>query len=343
MTWYYALGNERQGPIDDAALDRLIATGVVTQDTLVWKAGMADWQPLAQARPRAAAPPTPVLPPPPAVITPAPAASTPAPGAGAYGAAGSGYGAGASAGGWSAPGSSGPADADQLLARLVNERRTLAIGEILGRAWQLVMDNLGLAVGASAVFLLAHVAGAIPCLGILIALGVTPILQGGLYRLLLKLHRGEPTEFGDAFSTFSTSYLQLFLYNLVQAVLIGICLIPGYLIVIASTFLAEHSEGASLLLTLVGFLIMFPPAIYLAVSWVFAAPLIVDKDLSFWPAMELSRKAVAGRFFSVFGLAILCGLIAMAGTLVLCVGILFAAPVALAAIALAYDDLLGRA
>ena len=52
MTWYYALGNERQGPIDDAALDRLIATGVVTADTLVWKAGMADWQPLAQARPR---------------------------------------------------------------------------------------------------------------------------------------------------------------------------------------------------------------------------------------------------------------------------------------------------
>ena len=35
MTWYYALGNERQGPIDDAALDRLIATGVVTADTLV--------------------------------------------------------------------------------------------------------------------------------------------------------------------------------------------------------------------------------------------------------------------------------------------------------------------
>ena len=54
MTWYYALGNERQGPIDDAALDRLIATGVVTPDTLVWSAGMADWQPLSQARPRIA-------------------------------------------------------------------------------------------------------------------------------------------------------------------------------------------------------------------------------------------------------------------------------------------------
>ena len=79
MTWYYALGNERQVPIDDAALDRLIATGVVRQDTLVWKAGMADWQPLAQARPQAAAPPTPVIPPPAAAITPAPAAPAPDP------------------------------------------------------------------------------------------------------------------------------------------------------------------------------------------------------------------------------------------------------------------------
>ena len=52
MTWYYALANERQGPIDDATLDGLIAAGTVTPDTLVWRAGMTDWQPLAQARPR---------------------------------------------------------------------------------------------------------------------------------------------------------------------------------------------------------------------------------------------------------------------------------------------------
>src|SRR5215203_565806 len=119
MTWYYALGNERQGPIDDAALDRLIAAGTVTPETLVWRAGMADWQPLAQARPRATPVPTPVIPPPPAAITtpvaadpsteprfgtpvtpvtPAPAA---APAAGAYGAAGSGYASASGAAGWS--------------------------------------------------------------------------------------------------------------------------------------------------------------------------------------------------------------------------------------------------
>src|SRR4051812_40524586 len=196
MTWYYALGNERQGPIDDAALDRLIATGVVTRDTLVWKAGMADWQPLAQARPQVVTPPTPVIPPPPAATTPAAGiplpstqprieaaagtftpAATPTPGAGAYGGGyGAAAGAGAAAGGWSAPRPSGPADADQLYARVVSEHRTLAIGDILGRAWQLVMDNLGLAIGGTAIFIISNLLGAIPCLGILITLAVTPIL-----------------------------------------------------------------------------------------------------------------------------------------------------------------------
>ena len=59
MTWYYAIGNERQGPVDDAELDRLIASRHVTTDTLVWRAGMADWQPLGQARPPGAPAPGP--------------------------------------------------------------------------------------------------------------------------------------------------------------------------------------------------------------------------------------------------------------------------------------------
>jgi len=339
MTWYYALGNERQGPIDDAALDRLIATGVVTADTLVWKAGMADWQPLAQARPRVVTPPTPVIPPPPAAITP-PAAAGPATQPRIERPAGT-FTPGAA--GWSAPGPSGPADADQIHARVVGEGRTLAIGDIIGRAWQLVMDNLGLAVGATAIFVVSNVLGAIPCLGILITLAVTPILQAGVYRLMLKLHRGDPAEFTDVFSTFSTSYLQLFLYTLVQFILICVCLVPGYVLIFIGNFLAERSHGLSLLLSLAGFLVMAPPAIYLGVSWLFAAPLIVDKGLAFWPAMELSRKVVSGRFFSVFGLALLCGLIVMAGVVALCAGLFFAVPVALAAIALAYDDLFARA
>ena len=45
MQWYYARGDERLGPVDDTTLSELAATGAVTAETLVWKEGMADWQP----------------------------------------------------------------------------------------------------------------------------------------------------------------------------------------------------------------------------------------------------------------------------------------------------------
>ena len=40
VAWYYAVGGERRGPVDEAGLR---ASGAITGDTLVWKAGMANW------------------------------------------------------------------------------------------------------------------------------------------------------------------------------------------------------------------------------------------------------------------------------------------------------------
>jgi hypothetical protein len=51
MTWYYAQGDQRQGPVSDSELDALIAAGTVNENTLVWKDGMANWAPLKEARP----------------------------------------------------------------------------------------------------------------------------------------------------------------------------------------------------------------------------------------------------------------------------------------------------
>ncbi|MDO8544319.1 MAG: RDD family protein [Opitutaceae bacterium] len=48
MQWYYAVNNERQGPVPDAEFESLVATGVIKGDTLVWNAGMSEWKPYAQ-------------------------------------------------------------------------------------------------------------------------------------------------------------------------------------------------------------------------------------------------------------------------------------------------------
>lgn len=46
MNWYYARGDDRMGPVDDAQFEELIATGHIREDTLVWREGMSDWAPM---------------------------------------------------------------------------------------------------------------------------------------------------------------------------------------------------------------------------------------------------------------------------------------------------------
>jgi hypothetical protein len=61
--WYYVANNERKGPVEQSEFDRLIQQGVITQTTLVWREGMAEWRPLSEVAPAPVAnPPPPVEP-----------------------------------------------------------------------------------------------------------------------------------------------------------------------------------------------------------------------------------------------------------------------------------------
>jgi uncharacterized RDD family membrane protein YckC len=53
---YYAINGQRQGPIAQVEFERLVSTGVITDQTLVWKEGMADWKPYGEVK--AVMPPT---------------------------------------------------------------------------------------------------------------------------------------------------------------------------------------------------------------------------------------------------------------------------------------------
>jgi uncharacterized RDD family membrane protein YckC len=64
MNWYYAKAGQQAGPVDDAQLDALLSTGQIDSETLVWREGLANWQPHREARPsvpQGAAPPPPAL------------------------------------------------------------------------------------------------------------------------------------------------------------------------------------------------------------------------------------------------------------------------------------------
>lgn len=64
MSWYYANGSERIGPLADAEWEAALSSGAVQADTLVWRDGMTDWLPYRQV----AGPVRPAgMPPPPGV------------------------------------------------------------------------------------------------------------------------------------------------------------------------------------------------------------------------------------------------------------------------------------
>ena len=69
MSWYYAEGGKQVGPVEEAVLDDLVRQGVVRDETLVWREGMAAWQ--RHSAVRGSSNPTPAAPPPPPVSVPA--------------------------------------------------------------------------------------------------------------------------------------------------------------------------------------------------------------------------------------------------------------------------------
>jgi hypothetical protein len=178
------------------------------------------------------------------------------------------------------------------------------------------------------------------------------ILYGGLYWFFLKWIREGKAELGDAFAGFQRQPGQLVLAGIVTGfvpvlLMIIICLpffIP-FFVTAAGSASSGADPGALLqgmgILGCLGVLIGVLAAFVLYVMWMFAYPLIIDKGLKFWPAMELSRKTIMKSFFGYVWLNILCGLLVLGGLLACIVGVFFVAPICAGALAYAYEDVFG--
>jgi len=68
------------------------------------------------------------------------------------------------------------------------------------------------------------------------------------------------------------------------------------------------------------------PGLYLSIAYTFTMPLIVDKNMGVWDAMELSRKTVTKHWFKVFGLVLLLGIIALISAIPLGAGLIWTVP-----------------
>jgi hypothetical protein len=199
---------------------------------------------------------------------------------------------------------------DVIAAEYLGRGRGIDIGSSISRGWVLVRDNMAVFVLATLLGWLVSVGLAfVPVLGWVVGF----VLLAGLDYMFLRRIRGETVQVGDVFAGFNIMFLHLALAGLVKW-----------------------------LLTSLGFVLCILPGIYLAVAYVFALPLVIDKKMEFWPAMEVSRQVVHRHWWSVFALLIVLWLLALVGCLACFVGLIITVPVATASFMYAYEDLFGE-
>jgi hypothetical protein len=354
MTWYYAADAQQVGPFTDEQFRDLVTKGTIQPTTLVWQAKLANWIPLSQVHPDVL-PPTPAAP---RADPPLPPFATPMPRCANCG------------GQFSADNlvqienalvcsnckpivlhrikeGANPLGtaltADELVHRVNSEYRTVEVGECFSRAWALFKANFGPVIGVSLLVLFCMAAGgAMPFIGSCISLIITGPLMGGLYLYYLKQFRGQPATIGDAFSGFPNGFAQLMLASVVSSILAYLPLLPFIIYFVARNAGRRGNNfnfgPIDAILLVVGLIAM----LYLVIAWLFALPLVIDKQMNFWTAMQVSRRVATRRLGSLIVLMLASIGVVILGVLACFVGLLVAIPLTFAAYAAAYEQLFGE-
>jgi hypothetical protein len=94
-------------------------------------------------------------------------------------------------------------------------------------------------------------------------------------------------------------------------------------------------------LVYLGMILLLIPGIYLSMAYVLAIPLVVERGLSPWQALEASRKAITQHWFKVFGLFLLLGLITMLSAIPLGIGLVWTIPLMIISMGILYRTIFG--
>ena len=193
--------------------------------------------------------------------------------------------------------------ADQgSLARGVAGEFDLQIGDVFSEAWQLVSGSKGVIIGSLVVLYMVAfgvlalvfvlwppVNGEQPVQAQIVNFAsnfITYPIMGGMMIYAVKRAAKDPSaSFADTFAYFSRVLPIVLLY-----------IFQGLLMVF-------------------GFLLLVLPGIYLAVAYVLALPLLLDKQLGVWAALETSRKAITNVWFKFAAIVFVASLAATFGTI----------------------------
>ena len=108
-----------------------------------------------------------------------------------------------------------------------------------------------------------------------------------------------------------------------------------------STFRLLFAYILQMILITIGLVLLVLPGLYLMMAYMYAMPLIVEKKMSVWQALETSRKAITRVWFRFFGLLMLLSLINMLGILTLGIAWIWTIPWSILAMSMVYVKIFG--
>lgn len=186
--------------------------------------------------------------------------------------------------------------------------KTVKIGEWISGGWELVKSDLWNFIILTLIFgVISFIAG-YTYIGSLIISG--PLVCSYYYIIFNKM-RGGKVNIGDL-----TKGFNFFVPALLACIIITI-------------------------FTVIGLIFCIVPGLIIGAMYQFTFPLIVDKKLGFWEAMEESRKIIWPHIFQFTIFIIVLGLINILGVLLCCIGILITLPIYFCSLACAYRDMVG--
>ena len=244
----------------------------------------------------------------------------------------------------SAPGADFTGTPKEIAAALAARSVSLDVFGCLSRSFDLWKANFLPLVGVTLLSLLLQMLlGVIPILGSLAGMVLNGVFYGGLFYYYLGKIRGEPRELRDIFAGFSRAFGPLALASLLRTLLTVLIMLPFFVPVLTYAFeIVRHGSAPMPEFTpkmLLGFMVGLVPLLYFTVSWAFTFMLIIDKGLSPWNAMEVSRRVVTRQWFHVFAVTIFGGILGLLGLIGLIVGVLFTLPLMFGSLLYAYEDL----
>jgi hypothetical protein len=157
---------------------------------------------------------------------------------------------------------------------------------------------------------------------------VLPPLGAGFTIVALAQLKGEPWTFSDFFGGFKW-YGSILGVTMIILLISLACMLPviiAYVVIIAAAQARGGPPGPEILVVIPGYLVSIPAMTFFQVRFLYAIPLIIDRNFGAMEALRGSWKLTQGHFWMTFLVWFLLQLINQAGAAACYIGMLFTFP-----------------